>query len=161
MDVRDWPLDQIMQLPDSCFGTRYPVTVFAPAVQPGTIYDISEMGLPEYCVIWEIVFFSWGVVGGMLYGWSFVLGDQLPTTDAEFDANEVMIKDLGGVLGGRKSILANSDRGVAFRNLKIPIHSMGRRIIGRYAGAEETGDFQAVFTISSIPREVPDCLFSR
>ena len=160
MDVSKWPLGKIMQLPDHFFGRRYVVGLFVPVVAMGTKYDISEMALPEYCVIWELVFFSYGTAGDLLYGWSFVLGDQLPTTDAEFDANELLFKDLGGYLAGRKSILCNSNRGLALRNLRILIHSAGRRIIGRYAGAEEGGDFQVAFTISSIPKEVPDCLIS-
>ncbi len=80
MDIRNWPLDRIMQLPDHCFGRRWPITLLTPVVQTVTYYDISEMALPEKCVIWELVFYGYGVLGGELTGWSFALGDVLPTT---------------------------------------------------------------------------------
>ena len=56
MDIRNWPMNRIMQLPDCCFSRRWPVGVswLGEAVSVG--YDISEAGLPERCVIWEAGF---------------------------------------------------------------------------------------------------------
>ncbi|GAH72945.1 unnamed protein product, partial [marine sediment metagenome] len=54
MDVRNWPADRIMQLPDHCFGRRWLVSVIGARSEIGPAFDISEAGLPEWTVIWNL-----------------------------------------------------------------------------------------------------------
>ncbi len=55
MDIRNWPLSQIMQLPDAAFGRRWPVGLAYAFAGAGAEFDISEAALPERFVIWEVL----------------------------------------------------------------------------------------------------------
>ena len=133
-----------MQLPDNCFGRRWPVGVYTFEMSVGTYYDISEAGLGDRCVFWNL----FGYAAGSTMGWtvfSFALGDQLPVNDAEFDALEPLFSDVGLLLPPRRELAVGGATGPVFLPMRLPVQAQGRRIVGRF-------DIQGA---SSAPPESP------
>ena len=54
MDISNWPMDKIMQLPDSAFGTKFSVFMSGLAAAAATTFFISDFALPDRCVLWEV-----------------------------------------------------------------------------------------------------------
>lgn len=160
MDIRDWPLDQIMQLPDSAFGRRWPIGIANAASTIFESFDISESPLPEWCVIWEVCF---GPGVETAYPWrvELSLGDQLPANIAQFLVLEPLFPAVLGIANHRSVFVSGVGSGWSMTRLKVPVHAIGRRIVGAFLSML-TGptDCTVIVTVSSIPREVPDCLIS-
>ncbi len=160
MDVRGWPLDRIMQLPDHCFGRRFVVSVHLVSITGVVGWDISEIALPERCVLWELVYFI-GEDSANFYYVRLALGDQLPTTIAMMDALEPCFMGLGTQGAEPRKIQVKNSQSWAIRMLRQPIISMGRRLVGEVAAVgAETIYANVALVVSSIPTEVPDCLLS-
>ncbi|MBA7611089.1 hypothetical protein ES703_18305 [subsurface metagenome] len=160
MDIRDWPMDQIMQLPDCCFGRRWPIGVSVFGDEVTTYYDISELALPERCVIWKLNLSCPMYSTAIIYT-SLALGDQLPVADAQFDAMEPLFRDIGALLAGRRVVNFNRMGGAIDVSMRMPVATNGRRLVGRFEWlAAAAAQVVVVLTVSSIPTEVPDCLLS-
>ena len=160
MDIRNWPLDRIMQLPDWCFGRRWMVGVGAFSNAITTVYDISEAGLPERIVIWEIGILFCCDVGTVSFV-SLALGDQLPTTDTKFFANQRLFKDIGRLEGSERVLSVCGVGSFCIRNIKKPVETGGRRLIGRFLNTvAKTMLVDVIINFSSLPKEVPDWLSS-
>lgn len=160
MNIRDWPLGQIMQLPDCCFGRRFVVSVSSFLTGPGTAWDISELAIPELSVLWELMV-SGGDVTLVDCGIRLALGDQLPTTAAMMAAYSPLIPGLG-VQGPEPRLIQCSPRlCIHLVNVRQPIEAMGRRLVLEHlSGPGEVLHVQVSMVVSSIPTEVPDCLIS-
>lgn len=160
MNIRDWPMGRIMQLPDNCFGQRWPVYVGSRTEASIPVYDISEAGLPERCVIWSLHAMSIGLSLSFV-NITLALGDALPTIAAEFNANETLFRDLGvqvGVLRELRLVPSNLFGPVPMRKY---IAAAGRRLICRFDPASATLTVcHVVVVVSAVPTEVPDCLLS-
>lgn len=160
MDIRDWPLDRIMQLPDHCFGRRWPI--ITSRVIAGTAVDewLVEAPLPDKCILWStlVQFISEAFTDNYF---KLALGDHEPANDAEFDAFERVVSgdyenatDEGAVY-----VIVNILMGFSCR---LPLFPQGRRFAIQASNAHPVtpGYFTAIFIVSSIPTEVPDCLLS-
>lgn len=157
MDIRNWPADKIMQQPDHRFGQRWVIGVANYVEGLGVTYEISEAGLPESCVIWNLGLSAAG--GSLTIGAvSLALGDHLPTTDAEFDANEILFRDVGTLVAGRRLVYVGTLFGGSGQPMRKFVKTGGRRLVGRFVRPSEAGLFMmAAIEVSSIPRELPDC----
>jgi len=160
MDIRDWPFDQIMQLPDHCFGSRFQVAVVCQGADGAAAWDISELALPEKCVIWEWHMCVNAITTDIARA-RLALGDILPTTTAIMDGLEPVFRGFG-VQGPEPRDIIIARWGLpAMRVLKQPLLAAGRRFILEVTGeATKTPIVCFVFSISSMPTEVPDCLLS-
>lgn len=160
MDVRDWPWDQIMQLPDCCFGRRFLVSCTQQGGAGVPLWDISEIAFPERCVIWEFIFWSEETATAVA-SFRVALGNQLPATVAMMDVLEPVFPGFG-VQGPDPRRIANVAWGTeALRRLRLPIAAMGRKLVLEVTGVGvETPVVCVAVVVSSIPTEVPDCLVS-
>ncbi|MBA7681717.1 hypothetical protein ES703_90057 [subsurface metagenome] len=160
MDIRNWPMNRIMQLPDNCFGRRFPVCVCVFDTDETPRWDISEIALPEKCVIWG--FTSWmDEADYHVDSFRLALGDQLPTTVAMMDALEPLFYGLGRQGPEPRYIVAHVNYPPIVYNLRLPVAAAGRRVIlEARSNVEQALAFQVVLVVSSIPTEVPDCLLS-
>ena len=160
MDIRNWSLDQLMMLPDHCFGSRWPIglSLIGAPIQP--VFDISEMALPERCVIWELAaLYHLGILGSAEF--ELRLGDQLPASWAAFQEYELLFKGIRYMATATSLIYLTSMTSVNWQNFKMPVQASGRRVIlGVNTGVAAAGKLQVALTVSSVPREVPDCLLS-
>ena len=160
MDIRNWSLDQIMQLPDSVFGNRFLVSVQSHIGAAGTVWDISEIPFPERFVIWEL-HVSVSRVGVENVWCRIAFGDQLPTTTAQMDGLEPVFNGLGMQGAGPRQIFVTSLTPIILTRLKIPKQATGRRLVSEFGGTGPGAGYCTVsMVVSSIPREIPDCLIS-
>lgn len=160
MNVRDWPMGAIMQLPDCCFGRRWGVAVGGVSLGPGIHTYLSVDPLPDVCVVWEVFLSSMNVSpnGDRV---EFRLGDHIPLTDAAVDEFEMLFPSLEVSASLRSSILVPYGTGFSVRSLKLPVAAQGRRLCVRFTFVTGgAANVQAGIVVSSIPTEVPDCLVS-
>lgn len=159
MDIRNWPIDQIMQLPDFCFGRRWAVGLGFTLAGAGAVYDISKLDLPDRIVIWGVAVVSEGSPTATNH-LGLALGDIVSTSDAEFNALEQLFRGIQAAdneTGQFESVTVNAD---ALPRIREPVITNGRKLIGRvirHTGASVGCTVNLI--ISSIPTEVPDCLF--
>lgn len=160
MDIRKWGLNKIMQLPDSCFGSRWPIIFAQELLGSATGYYISEIALPERSVIWQLFVHVPGV-GGMALStlavhFNYKLGDQTPTA-ANFGAMEPLFKGIDYLIAGEK-LLKPFSGVLSFRQ---PVVASGRRVCLAVENFETVlMPFTTGIVVSSVPNEVPDCLIS-
>lgn len=160
MNIRNWGPGQKMQLPDHCFGQRWPVSVSFFKVDAGTIFDISELALPDVAVIW---FYYISMTGGSIGTGriKLALGDFLPANDAQFNAYEPLFRDLGVIDAGHRYVTSTYQGYPVNFPMRKLIYPQGRRLVGRFViGAIGTFQCFATLIVSGLPSEVPDCLLS-
>lgn len=159
MDIRDWPLDRIMQLPDCAFGRRWPIFTSEQLSPSTTVQWFVRQALPERIVIWQLV-----VLGGLrdnVGTWfKLALGDVDPATPEAFAAYDSIFGRLTSAINFPLSIVVNQ-AGTYSVPMRFPIVTMGRRFcVEARNGHEGSADISLAIVISSIPREVPDCLLN-
>lgn len=160
MDIRHWPLDRIMQLPDSCFGRRFIISCSLSYTGPDNLFDISELAFPEQCVIWQLV-----VITTAGYdpdnSYRMALGDMLPAGTTEFNALEPLIPGLGLQGAEPRHIRLGAGSPLSFEQLRMPVHTMGRRLVVNFINVT-SAQFGIIvgLVVSSIPMEISDCLLS-
>ena len=160
MNISDWPLGRIMQLPDYVFGRRYMISAFVFGIGVARQWDISELAFPETAVIWEVHMYCAKKTDSN-QGIRLALGDQLPTTEAEFRAMEPLFNGLGQDGPGPRSIPMDLYRAIAMRRLKIPVRTAGRRLVLEIGiGPASTDWASVILVVSGLPKEIPDCLIS-
>ncbi len=160
MDIRNWPLDKIMQLPDCCFGRRWLIVDARTLVASAVEYSILEAPLSDRFVIWEFNAVKEGAAA-QDQNVQLALGEIVPTSDAEFNALELLFPAaFSGDAGA--GVLLFMPAGMCVSRMKFPVAANGRKIVLRYKNTHAVNAFigQVSFVISSMPNEVPDCLFS-
>ena len=160
MDIRHWGLNKIMQLPDCCFGRRFMVSCALDIGAAQREYDISEVALPETCVIWELVIDGSGSFGdrGIV---RIALGDQLPTAVAMFNELDPLFMGLGLQGAEPRPLELNGGEVLSFRMLRMPVAAAGRRlVIEGITGETITCRVFVGIVVSGVPKEVPDWLVS-
>jgi len=158
MDISQWPLGQIMQLPDHLFGRRFLVSAAIEEVQEAHSVSMSLLAFPERMVIWGVNICV-QVVSVGLFRVTLRLGDQIPDTIAAFDTLDLLMAGFGGPEGGDFGHEFSNNQVLDITNIKHPVHTSGRRLI-----IEGSTNLQSPFRvyasvlISDIPRSIPDCL---
>ncbi|MBA7533038.1 hypothetical protein ES705_25273 [subsurface metagenome] len=126
----------------------------------GPVFDISEVGLPEQCVFWNLTVQS--ITESVSNGsWRLALGDQLPASATVMDALEPAFHGMG--LQGAEPRLNRVLTDAMY--LSIPMRKLvaagGRRLVLEITGELVKWTIVRVsVVVSSIPNEVPDCLIS-
>ena len=160
MDIRNWSLDQIMQLPDNCFGRRWPIFLTLQGAAASPRFALSPQGLPDRCVIWELemAMAHTALITGELW---LRLADAVPGNWAEFTAKDLLLPRPGtdGVVN--ESYYTASNVYIGYHSLRMPVESQGRRIIlGINNGILVNVQLQVCVVVSAVPKGVPDCLLS-
>jgi len=160
MRIDDWPLNQIMQLPDWCFGQQFVVSCDVTVFGAVSAWDISEMRLPDHCVIWQLSI-AWLVYGGDTCYLRMGLGHHLPATVAQMSANDNLIADLGRYVAGQRQFFGSQTRYQEVYPMRRICDSQGRNLIVEATGAAGIGLSARVgLVVSGVPTEVPDWLVS-
>lgn len=149
-----------MQLPDCCFGQKFVVSCDLNAPDGTSVWDISEVGLPDVCVIWEVnIFWYYAKLRGDFI--RIALGDQLPTTVLMMEQLEPLINGYGRQGAGPRAIHGYVYVGQEQINMRKVVNAQGRRLVIQ-GTATVGGDMHVrVWTVvSSIPTEVPDWMVS-
>ena len=160
MNIQNWGIGQIMQLPDHLFGRRFLVSCSLDMLVASRDYDISEVALPELCVIWELHILATGTFNEFCR-LRIALGDQLPAAVAVFNALDPLFMGLG--LQGPEPRYTRVDiqRSKRLSRLRMPVAANGRRLVieGETDEAVSCG-VQVELVVSGVPKEVPDWLYS-
>lgn len=158
MDIRNWPMDHILMLPDHCLSRRYSVFVCIDTTAEATEWDISELGLPDRAIIHELTLASNGEFAQMSYV-RLALGEQLPTTTAQMDSLEPLFYGMG-VQGPDPRVIRLSNPFFYHMNrLKMYVPAQGRRLILETTTLlGNSPSILAGVVVSAVPTEVPDCL---
>ena len=155
MNISEWPLQQIMQLPDEAFGRRFIVSCQARPPGGATHRRMSSITLPEIMVVWELLIAGW-TSDGTRAVFKIAMGNQVPGSDAEFMNLESMFPGLGEDGIEPRNIQIKSDWQHELRRLRFPVRTAGRQMV---VSMENTGAASAVLTvmivISSIPKDIP------
>lgn len=160
MDIREWPLDKLMQLPDWCYGSRWAIITNIRVAGVETLQWLVKDPLPDKIILWELGTFRCTVPA--IYSWiKFSLGDHEPKNAADFDTFEPLfwgdlnneVKSGAIYLNPTETIQISMKRGIETKNKQFAIQTYN-------AHASSYMVVSAKFIISSIPTEVPDWLFS-
>ena len=160
MRIDHWGLDQVMQLPDHCFGRRWVVSCEIHGASGTTAWDMSEVGFPDVGVIWELVVepFYCTFAGDYI---RLALGDQLPAAAAMMDGLEPLIAGLGETGAEPRHMYVFYNLGSSLIQMREPKRFQGRRLVMEVAPSVEKFMWVRVMVVvSSIPKEVPDWLIS-
>ncbi|GAI17089.1 unnamed protein product [marine sediment metagenome] len=160
MDIRNWGLSRIMQLPDWCFGRRWLIDVSAEETTEVRAYAISRESLPDVAVIWELRMED--IVGdGNVTFVQLKLGNRIPVSAAAFNALEDMFKNIGIFAAGVYVIRLGANTPYQVSTMRQPINAQGRKMVLNILGTgAKTKQVRVSLVISSIPTEVPDWLVS-
>lgn len=161
MNIRNWPMDKIMQLPDFCFGSKWPASLYISAVPSGHHLAISTKGLPDRCVLWSITLNIQQFNGTFPCYADFALGDNLPVDEIEFMTLEPLIPYWGVLMAGRWGQVVVGHNFMHWPDFRYPVIAQGRRIVCHWQTSAVQGNLQATFMVSAFPTEVPDWLVSR
>lgn len=160
MDISKWTPDEILALPDFCFGRRFPVFVTVICNNAVWLADISERAFPDPCVLWQVSFLI--TRGSAITIWfRLALGKQLPASEAEFLTLLPFLHGLGETgPEPRKMITYMASGGWSF-DCKSLIRTEGRRLCACVAASAAGYTYLTVAAIvSAVPREVPDWVCS-
>lgn len=156
MDIQNWGIGRIMQLPDYCFGRRFLVSCTVTGGDAAAAWDISEIALPEQCVLWEIRAFCDSAAVDIT-SFRLALGDQLPVTTAIMDGLEPLINGLGAQGPGPRAIVPSLDGRMQWNKFRQNIASASRRLILEATGAAtKTPTIMVGIVVSGVPRSIPD-----
>ena len=160
MNIENWPIGRIAQLPDWVFGRRWPIALGQNAINTATVWDITEAGLPDRTMIWEIVLNSPGSVDAVAIV-GLRIGEMIPATVAEFTGLQPLFNDVVDHTGARSSMIMQPGSATALRMLRVPVELQGKKIIAQFTTASETDNaVQILMVISAVPKEVPDWILS-
>ncbi len=158
MDIRNWPLDKIMQLPDEVFGARWFVGTSATPGNSVVEFDISELALPNHAVIWGLTAIA-SSISTVSADVILRLGDKLPASDAEFNAMELLFPALQALDGVRSSIAMSRSTALSIPNMRKPVAAQGRRLVVRFFNSNVVDmELSVTLLVSGIPSNVPDFL---
>lgn len=160
MDIRNWPINKVMQLPDWCFGRRWPVSVAVTLTGAAAVFDRSDPQLPDRFVVWEVVvMMPWTASCSIEV--ALATGIELPPNTATFDQLPLLMPHIRSIAGTPGAIDVNYLFLMSVVKVRIPVENSGGHLIGRFirtVGSSIGG--QAIITISAIPKEGPDWIIS-
>ena len=78
MDVRRWPIDKIMELPDWCFGQKWWVGTYVGTTADTPEVFIMEESIPDIFVLWDVLVGVTGVTDGTHANLTLRLCGQIP-----------------------------------------------------------------------------------
>lgn len=151
---------EAMLLPDCCFGRRWPVFCQATSYATVTAWDISEVALPEVCVIWGMEMWCGTPIANLDYI-RLVLGDQLPVAAAEVDVMEPLFMGFGTQGAEPRHVPESAPCGISLPPMKVLKYTAGRRLVLEVTAlVAKTAVISVCIVVSSVPTEVPDWLSS-
>lgn len=160
MNVSDWPVDELMGLPDCVFGRRWVVSCEAEASDDAHGFDISEMSLPDRAVLWNVEVFGFSVDDPGCY-MRLGLAQFVPATAAVMDSAKELVQDLGKQGTRPRRIYLNGSPCEFDIDLRNLVEAQGSKLVlEAYAPAGKNCKVLVAVTVSAIPREVPDWVFS-
>lgn len=158
IDVRNWGVDKIMQLPDHAFGRRYLILTRQFVAAASTVRWMVRNPLPERFVLWSIrmgAFVDASAKSSMRYA----LGSQDPADAAAFNAMEPLFRgDFDATATTTEITLPSLE--VRVMDMRMPVESKAQQFVVemKNIGSTSSATPTIEFLISSFPRTVPKWL---
>lgn len=160
MNIEKWDVEDIMQLPDHCFGRRWVVSVTTKGVQSETDWDISEIAFPNIGVIWNFLLYP-AYISSSSSHVRIAIGEQKPTSTAMMDKLEPLIVGLGRQGPEPRDIRMSQNAGSIMIPMRTVKRFQGKKLIMEAVPvADGYQHCICIVTVSSIPKEVPDWVVS-
>ncbi len=160
MDVRKWPLDKIMQLPDWCFGQRWWIGTYVGTTAGGVTYFTIEDRVPDRFVVWSLIYngSKWTAVTGI------DLALRLASQAADVDGFWLSPRLFQQIAKENMAyeFFFNANTGLYLQNMRTVHEARGLRVCGAVKHIDETATCEnmCALLISAVPKEVPDWLSS-
>ena len=160
MDVRNWPLGRIMQLPEWCFGRKWWVGVGLATSLAADGFFISVFPFPDVFVVWDVVIHSLEPAGATSLQPSLVLMDHLPVV-AEIPPARRLLEGYS-LMPSTHDMSLPLGQVIHLGPMRVVVNSENERLAGvvRYLGATANSTVEFAVLISALPTEVPDWLVS-
>lgn len=160
MDIRNWSLSQIMQLPDCVFGRHWWIGTYAGTTGGALRYWTIEEKLPNIFIVWQMLvsMTNWSASTGV--NMTVRLAERGEDEDAFWNAERLFHQ----IRGGTMVYEFHFDVKTRFylHGLRTMHEAQGHRICGALKNRNETANCEVMvaFLISALPTEVPDWLIS-
>lgn len=161
MDIRDWPLSDIMQLPDFVFGAQRCLSEYVGTSAASVNYFKVKEKPPYWFVIWSILIEGEKQSAATWVNLSLRLGNNIPTAGT--------MPPLDRLIDGKGSKAQFYDWHLPaiglkhITGLRILVNGKGRSIVGaiKMVGETEVVENMVSVFITPIPKHAPDWLVAR
>jgi len=155
MNIRNWSIGELAQLPDYLFGQRWLVGYSMVVTAGTTEYIVLERAIPDRTVIWGVMT-DHQAGAGLGFYCRVALGDRTPVNEAEFMRLEGVFTGLDGEVGGIGVYTMMDNGGKITNNMKKIIEPQSRRFVFAFTNTGTGGKSMAIrLIISSVPTELP------
>ncbi|MBA7690011.1 hypothetical protein ES703_98530 [subsurface metagenome] len=160
MNVSKWPINKIMQLPDCCFGKRWWIGEYIGTTAAELVYFTIKDRLPDWFVLWSMFVqgTDWTAATGI--NLAVKLADRGVDDDSFWNADRLFHQIGSENLTYEFHLTV---KGMFYLPYIRSVHeSKNNRICGAFKLRVETApcENQIALLISSVPKEVPDWMFS-
>lgn len=159
MDVKNWSVDKIMQLPDWCFGRRWWVGTYIGTAAGAVTYFQIEEQLPERFIVWMMMVSGTDRTAGTGIDLTLRMSAQVPDAESILRHRRIFP---GIALGTMMYEFFLDDKpGTLIGGMRNVVEARGERVGGAFKIRNETATCENMIAllISSFPREVPEWLF--
>lgn len=164
MNIQDWSIGQVLQLPDHVFGRRYPIWVEAYSASGGAHREISEVGFPNVAVIWGFGWWVWTpytVDDKAECRIKLGVANALPATPAEMLRIQPLFPGLGEHMAELRDIWMGDAGAAIWIPMRTVFDAQGQKLVIEVDASSNTNvRVQVGVVVSSIPKEVPDWMIS-
>lgn len=160
IDIRNWPIDQIMQLPDEAFGQKWQIITNEQVAGGATDVWMASEKVPDTIVLWEIRVHGirTSIPAG---GFKFAIADQIPADEDAFDLGERIFKgSLDNTVEEGMINYGNPDSALVIPMRKHVVMGGKRFTVWFKNTAGNVNETTVMFLISSIPRSLGEWMLS-
>ena len=164
MNIQNWGIGQILQLPDHAFGRQYPIWVARISASGGAGRDISEIGFPNVAVVWGFGWWVWTPYTEANKAEARIklgLANDLPATAAAMDRLQPLFPGLGDHGAALRDIYIGDAGSSMWIPMRTVLNAQGQKLVIEVDAASNTDvRVMVCVVVSSVPREVPDWMIS-
>ena len=152
MDVSGWTIDQLLRMPDWCFGDRQLYRLYLANASADTYkWFRQELALPAKACIWGMFIATFPTTGGTGHA-RFGLHNILPTSTEEMDGATPIFEDYRSAAGDQNLVNLYAGIPVTFGySLKTGIVPAGKKLVMELYCAVATMRAEITFVISGVP----------
>jgi len=160
MDIRNWPMERIMQLPDWCFGRRWLISKNGGATVGVPQYFISQESFAEKGVIWAMFVNTNTTAALNRLNIGLAYADVVPVDNLTFMAKQPVFSGLRET-NTMIDICVNGQQTMYWSNIRKSTEPPARKMaICTQSFGGGAVNFVIGLVVSGVPKEVPDWLIS-
>lgn len=158
MDVSQWPVGKLMQLPDWCFGTRWWVGEYMGSTGGLAYYRKGEETLPQKMVVWGVLLSCYSANCIVAIRATIRMGTSTPTSAEEMNLLDRVLKGIS--ISTITYELFVNQNGVTWIDAgRQLVEANGRSLVLLTNGDQSNAYEMTVgLLISTLPTEIPDWL---